>query len=352
MQDPNPHIPDGASAPTEANTGANTHAADGGHTPQNSLTPEEMLRLVRLRVDGELSPEDAARLDRRLQRCRETARTHDHWLDCEQRLKSRCRDALVAAPPCPETLRQRVAALCTASAPHQHAQTSKHAERSEPGALRLPGRRSRGFSAKSMVRGPGLALLATAALVALVGVLAVQFMNARAFNGVELTTQQVAYRDTLVQEVAAHHGSGTPTEADYATLEKARQTLEARFGRPVTLPDPAGTGLRYAGGEPCALAGCGSGVRLVFESPGTPDKPAAVVSLVIKLGDGQLPLEQGVLYRLDPAACGEPGTRIFGWTQNGLLYTAVSRPADSPRRPACEQLLSAMGLTGTRVRGL
>lgn len=265
--------------------------------------------LLRAAADGELSPDQRRELDEHL-RANPGDKTR---IDFEQRLRGavgRTMDAHRA----PDALRDRIAAMAGQPEP-------------EP----LPEQLS------EQTRRPVYWSRARSHLAAVAALLVLVFGAWQLSHVLSPGASQEAYSVQLAGFLGREHSrcSRDPEAAARKFHVRDAQELPvlARdwVGQPVNLEELFAEPVEFMGAGRCGVPTKGKSIHVRVAVP-RPDGPGSCrVSLFIKQDGGELPMEEGITYRLTPPA-GEPAKEFIVWRCGSLVYFLVCDDPDSAQR--------------------
>lgn len=284
--------------------------SDGAHLSQVSARTE----LLRAAADNELTPAQAAELDRHLAEHPEDQRV----IQFERELRGSVAASVPGAAPA--ALRKRISAMSSAagtageSLPFRGVDSLRH----------------RRFSRSAR----WMAIAASVAIVAGGAFLVLHQQRSDVSTDGTLITQQ--YRTSLVSFIGTQHEE-CEVHADMIGSRFKITTLAdvpGEFSKVLgSTPDTGhleGSGLKFLAAGPCAVPGRGKSVRMVLES--TADAQAnggrgSLVSIHIQQDTGELDLEPGKTYRLQDkfAAPSIAAPEIFVWRRDGFIYFLTSK---------------------------
>jgi|GEM_PF-1040104 len=283
--------------------------------------------LLRAAADGELTPTQAADLERHL-----AAHPNDQRVvEFERMLRSSI--AATAWEAAPVALRDRIVAMSSTATTDRN---SLHF----PSAKTRPHRRFH-------QAGRWLALAASIVIVA-GGAFVILGYNAGP-SRVAITQQ---YRTSLVSFIGAQHDE-CEVHADMIGMRfKMTKLVDVpiEFARVLgSAPDIShieSSGFKLLGAGSCAVPGRGKSVRMVLEAPADThaghagDGRGSLVSIHIQQDTGEVNLESGKTYRLvdTRAAAGPAAAEIFVWRRDGFIYFLTSKS-----EPAIQMALAAFG---------
>jgi hypothetical protein len=266
--------------------------------------------LLRAAADGELSPGQRRELDAHLR-----ANPGDQTrIDFEQRLRGAV-GRTMEAPRAPDALRGRIAALAEQpeSLPeHLSEQTRRpmywSRARSHLAAVAALLVLVFGAWQLSHILSPGPGPSQEAYSVQLAGFLGRE--HSRCSRDPEAAARKFHVRDVQDLPVLARDWVGQPVN------------LEELFVSPV----------EFMGAGRCGVPSKGKSIHVRVAVP-RPDGPGSCrVSLFIKQDGGELPMEDGVTYRLTPPASEESAKEFIVWRCGSLVYFLVCDDADSAQR--------------------
>jgi hypothetical protein len=274
--------------------------------------------LVRLAADGELSERDAARLEA----LRAGNPQIDHAIEQERALRAAV-GRVMGSVAAPHGLRERVVAGL------------RESEAADAGVeSRGEQTRRTEFWRRRSVAGA----IAAALLMALTAGLLWQALS---LSRVPLDETQMAFRQQLVGFVSSEHartlGSESARESKLVMHEEvqASAALTEKLAHRVALPDCGARKLKFLGAGFCKVPGQGASAHLMIQPEIGP-----MLSLFVKEYSGELPMVEGQTYVVDTKACGEAGTRIFAWLEDGLAYFLVLEEV-----AGCEKVLAELGIS-------
>ena len=207
--------------------------------------------------------------------------------------------------------------------------------------------------------GRGVAALAAAVLLAVVGVMVWQGnpapgQGAGASGGALATIGGVdtAYRTNLARFVADEHSR--TLDDRYAERKftakvpsEAADAIKADLHGDPVIP-PCGGATKFAGASPCGVPGKGPSAHMQFVLPVhdangeiVPDATGRKVSVFVKQDKGELAIAEGTTYLVNAQACNRSDVYICVWRRDGLLYTLVS---EGRNEPMCTKFLAQFGV--------
>lgn len=132
------------------------------------------------------------------------------------------------------------------------------------------------------------------------------------------------------------HADMVASHFKITSLEQAPAALSKILGSAPDLGRLAQSGLTFRGAGPCAVPGRGRSVHMVFEGVQSDATPPALVSIFVQQDRGELRLEAGRTYRLEPKDQTRLAADIFVWKVDGFVYflTSASKPAMDTARLA------------------
>ncbi|MFT5423471.1 MAG: anti-sigma factor RsiW [Phycisphaerales bacterium] len=308
---------------------------DQPNTPNTPEPPKALSALIRAGADGELSPEDCARLEAMI------AAEPDVELrvEFERQLRSGCAKAM-ATGPCPEALRQQVLQIAAASSEPVHA--APH-----PAEQMADQTRQTSFWSGSR----GLMGIAAAMLLTVAGVLVWQSAGIGG-SGVQGlgggAVSAVSYRQQVAEFVTKEHArteasaSARARKFVHTDPEETRAWFVDLLGDGLTLiglNQPVES-ITFKGAGKCGVPGAGYGksAHMQFEVRGESGEPI-VVSVFAAPLSADLPLLQGTTYAIDMEACGIMGYSVLAWTDGVANYFLVADEGTN----GCGQTLKAAG---------
>jgi len=289
---------------------------------QDPRDPMNIATLLRAAADGELSDCQCKELDAYLAEHPEAK----SQIEFEKALKNCCSRAMTK-PPCPDSLRNKVASIVAHSANQIVAEAQQEqdafAQRIEDTGEYT---RSQSFWARRSVIG-----IAAALLMMVAGTLIWQstsFSSGPIPNG--LNIQQASYYNRVSDFVVREHNRCCDDKAAKSKLvehdiNQATQYFSNEFGAQVVVPDmeqSVGEIVFYGSGD-CSVPSTSRSGHLRFDAI-SPDGEYIALSLFISPDPGLLPLSNEVTFRLDSKACKDSGASLFAWVQDGVQYLLVS----------------------------
>ncbi|MFK7883582.1 MAG: hypothetical protein AB8F26_05285 [Phycisphaerales bacterium] len=283
--------------------------------------------LIRAAADGELTD---AQVESFEQLCAERDCTNDR-VRFEQTLREACGKAMADQPKCPDILRAKIQAMAATGG--DAGQPFGAAIRSETGsesAVEAMAEQTRSVS--FWRRSPGM-LAAAAVLFIAAGVLILQ--SASLPSGpvpAGWTAQQVSDKDRIANFVAKEHNrcchSDRASEAKLVIrdIEEARTYFASALGVAnigVSAEQAESGEVNFWGGGDCHVPASDSSGHLRFDAV-SPDGGDLRLSLFVVNDQGQMPMEEGVTYRVSSESCDKAGVRLFTWKQAGVVYLLVS----------------------------
>lgn len=276
--------------------------------------------LIRAAADAELTAEQVAEFERL---CAERDCTQDR-VKFEQTLRECC-GRVMAAPCCSESLRQRIRAMAE--------QTRGVAVAGVAEAPSLPERMAPATRSVSFWRqSPGMAA-AAALLLSVAGVLVWQAArHPSVAPPAGMTHQQVSYRDQVAGFLAGEHqrccrsDRAAQAKLVHKDLPSARAHFATAFGVDPTRLEAATVEageVNFWGGGDCHVPGSTRSAHLRFDAV-SPDGESLRLSLFVMPDNQRLPMQDGVTYRLNAAACDRAGVAVYAWRDEGLMYLLVS----------------------------
>lgn len=271
--------------------------------PEDALerdrSPSERLARLRAAADDELSPEEAAELERSL-----VERPGDRAIIAFER-NLRGAIARLDASAAPPILRDRVRA--------QLARDSRPRREGVLGRIGVP------------------AWLAIAASVAIVTALSIALLSRSGdpdAGGIAppLRAALVAFVGGQQRECELH-ADLIPEHYRIARLEQVPAEFRRILGRTPELGRVEEEGFVLLGAGPCAVPGRGHSVRMVLGV----GEARSIVSLYVQEDLGEVPIEPGRTYRLVDRDA-EPDTTtpsIYLWRRDGLLYFLSASSAEA-----------------------
>jgi len=281
--------------------------------------------LIRAAADGELTE---AQIQTFEALCAERDCTKDR-VRFEQTLRDACGKAMGDKPGCPDALRNKVRAIAAAGG--DVGMASEAAAGSGTGSVvEAMGEQTRSVS--FWRHSPGI-LAAAAVLALFAGVLILQ--------GISLptgavptgwTTEQAGYRDRVAGFVAKEHTRCCDSEGVSEDKLVIRDPGEAQtyFAESLGVSDvdlgvnrAAVGAVRFWGGGDCHVPGAPASGHVRFDAT-APDGTDIHLSLFVVPDRDQLPIQEGMTYRVTSKACAEAGVNLFTWKRAGVVYLLVS----------------------------
>lgn len=295
--------------------------------------------LIRAAADAELTAEELSAFERL---CAEHDCTQDR-VKFEQTLRACCGRVMTMTPACSDSLRQRIRAM---------AEQTRDAPAAEPSptpsltagvaaepvsvpaeAVSLPERMAGSTRSVSFWRqSPGMAA-AAALLLSVAGVLVWQAArHPSVAPPAGMTHQQVSYRDQVAGFLAGEHqrccrsDRAAQAKLVHRDLPSARAHFATAFGvdpdRMESVTVEAGE-MNFWGGGDCHVPGSTRSAHLRFDAV-SPEGESLRLSLFVMPDNQRLPMQDGVTYRLNAAACDRAGVAVYAWRDQGLMYLLVS----------------------------
>ncbi|MFG0326926.1 MAG: anti-sigma factor family protein [Phycisphaerales bacterium JB037] len=304
-----------------------TREYPGGYQPEESGA-WPLAAMLRAAADGELTPQQQARLDAHLA-------THPADADriaFEQQLRGACAKAMVG-PICPDSLRARIAQIANEA-------TSNEASLAGALGAHAGETRKRGFWLGENRR----------VLQALAAAVAVLVGGAFIWQVARLSSPALTESDAgamLASFVAGEHSNcvDDPARASKFTIRElpaAPAMLASILGSEPTLPDLADLGFRFLDAGKCHVPGKGRSAHLRFETDGSALSPRGVsISLFVQEArESDLHLEEGRTYVFEPTIeYAHSAERVYAWRVGGLKYYLVGEDLD-----ICERFRAACGM--------
>lgn len=318
-----------------------TWCANGA--PEGAPCDGSRAATLRAAADGELSREQADRLAGELGED-DTAR-----IAFDRALRGACGQAM-GGVTCPDVLKDRIRAM--AAERRQTGATDvvdAAREAGEPDSLehamadRAGATRDRSFWSGARA----FQAMAAALVLGVVGVFLWQASSV-AFTpaATAVNVQQASARDELVTFFAAEHRQRLANAAEqvetYAAMDtvEAESSLSERIGEAIRLPKcPKGTVELHEAGPSSVPEGEDTSGHAVFRVRGVDGEIS--VSLFLSPAREELGLEEGTVYKLNSDACGEAGTRVLCWQENGIAYYLVQELNGGQ---GCNRVLETLGL--------
>lgn len=181
------------------------------------------------------------------------------------------------------------------------------------------------------------------AAVFVLGLSAALILQANQLSRVNLSSDQLAYRQQLAGFLTTQH------DKTCEDLVKAQHGGKLKFLDPTEYEAEMAKALNhavkvpscdrsrkvyFAGGGRCGVPGQGPSGHMVYNADFAPD-----ISVFIKLDNGELPLKEGRTYALATEDCGLAGTRILTRSVDGVLYFFVFHDS-----AGCRKALEALGV--------
>lgn len=297
------------------------HAQDAFIDALFEESPVNIAALLRACADGELNPEQCARLKALVAEHPEAESQHDF----EEKLRDCCKRSM-AKPCCPKALRDKIGAIALASAESSAAEQEAYADRIE-GANAYTSTRS--FWARSPLMG-----IAAVLLLSVAGVLIWQSTSLFSTNTPIPRVNTVGYSEQVGNFVIREHTRCCVDEAAQRkfTERDIAQTVSYfsdRFQRSVATPDMSAHAdqIQFFGGGDCHVPMTSHSGHLRFDAQDATGNRISL-SLFIAPDPGQLDLEEGVTYRVNSKACSDAGASLFIWVADGVQYVLVSEATD------------------------
>lgn len=298
------------------------HAQDAFIDALFEQSPINVAALLRACADGELNPEQCARLERLLADHPESQSQHEF----EHKLRECCKRSM-ARPCCPQALRERIGAIAAGSVGAPPSDDEAYAHRIE-GANACT--RDRSFWSRSPMIG-----VAAALLLGVAGVLIWQSANLGMIPGVSpRNIEPASYSERVGNFVLSEHTRCCIEEAAQNKLVEhdvndAVAYFSDRFERPVSTPDMSQSDrhVEFYGGGDCHIPMTSKSGHLRFDAYDDAGNHISL-SLFIAPDPGILPLEEGTTYRMRSTACDSAGASLFVWVSRGVQYVLVSEATD------------------------
>lgn len=139
----------------------------------------------------------------------------------------------------------------------------------------------------------------------------------------------LAYRNQLAGFVSAEHARVTSNDAagdrkwTVREPDRVASAFAGKLGSQPDVPNCDKIGIKFVGAGDCRLPGEGRSSHMQFELSREGDVEPTRVSIFVKPFKGELPLEQGVTYKISPEACDTGSAEMVTWVRDGLLYVLV-----------------------------
>lgn len=280
--------------------------------PDSEMTIAALLRCA---ADGELTPEQEARLCAHL----DESPGCSQRIEFEQKLREACCDCYSDDQACPDSLRSKVAGMCREAC-----------SEGTPAVVGSSTTRERGFWAGSLFRG-----LAVAAVLILAVTLAFQVGQRSAPGGAVQSEAQVQLAARATEFVTNEHlrcDESRKSDLSYKFTTTKPEDLPAAFeqvmGKKLTLEDLVAhaESIRFVDAGRCGVPGKGRSlhVRLSLPTEGGPH----FASLFVQEDQGDLGLSEGKSYHL---AGGNEMDKpcVFVWKNTGMIFWLVCERADA-----------------------
>lgn len=184
-----------------------------------------------------------------------------------------------------------------------------------------------------------LALLAAAAVLLIVGALAVRRTLTRDVDefGFEGRGKIVHFLGTHPRECPITI-ERTLAEFHVQQFDGALSELSSLLGQAPRMSDFTKAGFEFRGMGRCGIPGHGLSMHIQWMGSTGSTVEGVMLSLYVQHDDGRLPITDGVTYQLEPKSQDLTGVQMYLWRHEGLDYFVVT-----PNREAALAALASVG---------